>query len=400
MELNSENIKKIRGLIVFAVIAVVVGMNYKGVLLVLGLVFKMALPFILGAAIAFVLNVPMRFIESHLPIKKAGIRRGVSVVLTIVAVAGILIVVLFVVAPQLFATFRIVKESIPRFFNGLGVWLEEIFANEPEIVSLINEVKVDWQQVLGDMAGFLKNGASTVLSGTISAAMSIVNGVTSFGIGFIFAIYILLQKETLTRQMKKLVRAFLPEKSADRIFQVAALTNHIFSSFLAGQCMEAVILGSMFFVVLLLLRLPYAVLIGVLIAFTALIPVFGAFIGWVVGAFLMLMVNPMDALIFSVVFFGLQQIEGNLIYPHVVGGSVGLPSIWVLAAVTIGGSAFGIVGMLVFIPFCSVLYTLLKDAVNERLEWKRAPEEPPEEKQTAESVSAELNQKTKAGPDA
>ena len=149
---------------------------------------------------------------------------------------------------------------------------------------------------------------------------------------------------------------------------MAALTERTFSSFLAGQCVEAVILGSMFFITLLILRLPYALLIGVLIAFTALIPVFGAFIGCAVGIFLMLMVSPIDALIFTVVFFVLQQIEGNLIYPHVVGNSVGLPSMWVLVAVTIGGSAMGVLGMLVFIPLCSVLYSLLRGVINRRLE--------------------------------
>ena len=184
------------------------------------------------------------------------------------------------------------------------------------------------------------------------------------GIGMVFAIYILLQKETLAAQVKKLLKAFLPERCERWIIEVAALTERTFSSFLAGQCVEAVILGSMFFITLLILRLPYALLIGVLIAFTALIPVFGAFIGCAVGIFLMLMVSPIDALIFTVVFFVLQQIEGNLIYPHVVGNSVGLPSMWVLVAVTIGGSAMGVLGMLVFIPLCSVLYSLLRGVVN------------------------------------
>ena len=158
--------------------------------------------------------------------------------------------------------------------------------------------------------------------------------------------------------------------------RIAALTSRTFSNFFTGQCMEAVILGSMFFIVLVVLRLPYALLIGVLIAFTALIPVFGAFIGWAVGAFLMLIISPMDALLFSVVFFTLQQIEGNMIYPHVVGNSVGLPSIWVLVAVTLGGSMMGVVGMLIFIPLCSVLYTLLRDTVNERLKRRKLSVKP------------------------
>ena len=234
------------------------------------------------------------------------------------------------------------------------------------MLEYLNNVEIDWQQILQDMVAFLKSGAGTMLNTTFSAAISIVSGVSTFLIGFIFAIYILLQKETLGRQVKKLLNAFLPEAVTKRVVEITALTERTFSSFLTGQCVEAVILGTMFFIALSLLRLPYALLIGVLIAFTALIPIFGAFVGLGVGVFLMLMVDPMDALIFTITFFVLQQIEGNLIYPYVVGNSVGLPSIWVLVAVTLGGSMMGIVGMLIFIPLCSVLYALLRDEVNVR----------------------------------
>ena len=209
-----------------------------------------------------------------------------------------------------------------------------------------------------------------MINTTFLAAVSIVNGVSAFVIGFIFAIYILLQKENLSRQVKKLLNAFLPASAVECVTDVGRLTERTFSSFLAGQCLEAVILGTMFFAALMILRLPYALLIGVLIAFTALIPIFGAFIGLAVGAVLMLMVNPMDALIFVITFFVLQQVEGNLIYPHVVGNSVGLPAIWVLVAVTLGANMMGIVGMLVFIPLCSVLYALLREFVNRRLKNK------------------------------
>lgn len=372
MELNTETVKKIRGLILFAVAAVVVGVNYRSVLEGVRLVFRMLFPFILGAVIAFILNVPMSFLEPHIPVKKETIRRALGLLLTIFFVVGILLLVIFVVTPQLLDTVRSLQRSIPQFLTEATQVLEKTFADYPEILAMIESVQIDWPQLLADVMEFLRSGAGVVLSGTISAARSIVNGVTSFGIGFIFAIYILLQKETLGRQSRKLVLAFLPERAAGSIFRTAALTQRIFSSFLTGQCVEAVILGMMFFGTLILLRLPYSLLIGVLIAFTALIPIFGAFIGLVVGAFLMLMNNPVDALVFVIAFFILQQVEGNLIYPHVVGGSVGLPSIWVLVAVTIGGSAFGIAGMLVFIPLCSVLYTLLKEEVNRRLEQKAA----------------------------
>ena len=379
MELNRDTINKIRGLILFTVITVIVGINYIKVLGLLAAAVNMAAPFILGAAIAFVLNVPMRRIESSLShVLKKGSRllRPVSMALSILLVAGVLFLVMFVVAPQLVRTLLGLQSSIPVFFGEVRQWLEQLFAENPQILTNMEQIQIDWQQLFNDSLKFLKNGAGSMLDTTFSAAISIVNGMSTFLIGFIFSIYILLQKENLIRQIKKLLAAFLPERTVEGIVRIAALTSRTFSNFFTGQCMEAVILGSMFFIVLVVLRVPYALLIGVLIAFTALIPVFGAFIGWAVGAFLMLIISPMDALLFSVVFFTLQQIEGNMIYPHVVGNSVGLPSIWVLVAVTLGGSMMGVVGMLIFIPLCSVLYTLLRDTVNERLKRRKLSVKP------------------------
>lgn len=370
MELNRDTINKIRGLILFTVITVIIGINYIKVLGLLAAAVNMAAPFILGAAIAFVLNVPMRRIESSLSCvlkKDSRLLRPVSMALSILLVAGVLFLVMFVVAPQLVRTLLGLQSSIPVFFGEVRQWVEKLFAENPQILTNMEQIQIDWQELFNDALKFLKNGAGSMLDTTFSAAISIVNGMSTFLIGFIFSIYILLQKENLIRQTKKLLAAFLPEKTVAGIIRIAALTSKTFSNFFTGQCVEAVILGSMFFIVLMVLRLPYALLIGVLIAFTALIPVFGAFIGWAVGAFLMLIISPMDALLFSAVFFTLQQIEGNMIYPHVVGNSVGLPSIWVLVAVTLGGSMMGVVGMLIFIPLCSVLYTLLRDTVNERL---------------------------------
>lgn len=368
MELNKENMSKIKQLILFAVVIVILGINYQKLLVLLGDVIKIISPFLLGAAIAFVLNVPMRSIEKNIMQKKTSkLRRPVSLCLTILLVVGILGIVTFVVVPELFQTFLTLQKSIPSFLNESKRQLEEWFIRYPEIVDYINTVQVDWEQLFKDIMGFLSSGAGNVLSSTMSAAFSIANGVVNFGIGFIFAIYILLQKENLGRQMKRLMKAYLPAGVNAKALEIATLSEKTFSNFLAGQCMEAVILGTMFFVALSVLRMPYALLIGVLIAFTALIPIFGAFIGCAVGAFLMLMVNPVMALTFVAVFFILQQVEGNLIYPHVVGNSVGLPSIWVLVAVTVGGSTMGIVGMLIFIPLCSILYTLLRQEVNRRL---------------------------------
>ncbi|MDR1547674.1 MAG: AI-2E family transporter [Hungatella sp.] len=374
MEFNDSLIKKIRGLIVFTVIVVVAGWNYVHLFALAMKLVGFISPFLLGGVMAFILNVPMRRIEQLLPLKEESkIRRPLSLCLTLVFVIGLLLLVTFVVMPQLFETVMSLQNSIPAFLTGLKEEAERLFSQNPEIADYINSIQIDWKSFLENVVGFLTAGAGTVLSSTVSAALSIISGMTTFVIALVFAIYILLQKETLSRQFQKLMRAFLPEEVTLRTFKILTLVSETFSHFLTGQCLEAVILGSMFFLTLSVFRLPYGLLIGVLIAFTALIPMFGAFIGCAIGAFLMLMVKPLDAVIFLIIFFVLQQVEGNFIYPHVVGNSVGLPSIWVLVAVTIGGSAMGIVGMLVFIPLCSVVYAILRGIVNERLEKKKRP---------------------------
>ncbi len=363
-----------RGLILFTVIVVVAGVNYRKLLGLAISLYHIASPFILGAVIAFILNVPMRNIERHLQFKGKWkkLERPISMCLAILAVLGVLFLVTFVVAPELLNTLISLQNSIPAFFTEVQSQAEQLFASNPEILEYVSGIQINWDQVLKDMMDFLKSGAGSMLSTTFSAAVSIVNGVSSFLIGFIFSIYILLQKEVLSRQLHSLMKAFLPEFVVERTVYIASLSERTFSSFLTGQCVEAVVLGTMFFIALTVLRLPYALLIGVLIAFTALIPIFGAFVGLGVGVFLMLMVDPMDALIFTITFFVLQQIEGNLIYPHVVGNSVGLPSIWVLVAVTVGGSMMGVTGMLIFIPMGSVLYSLLRDSVRHRLQRNQA----------------------------
>lgn len=371
MDLNQDTVKKLRGLIVFTVIAAVAGVNYRSLLGVAVTVLGMVFPFLLGAAIAFILNVPMRWMEGQIrPGKPCRWRRGLSLVLTLVAVTGIVTTVMVVVVPEFFRTLMTLQSSVPAFLADLQDKLTAWFAQYPGVVTYIEQMEVNWEQLMQGVVGFLTTGAGSLLNTTFSAAKSIVSGVTAFGIGLVFAIYILLQKETLGRQATKLVRACLPRQMAEDTIRTARLAESTFSSFLTGQCVEAVILGMMFFITLSVLRMPYALLIGVLIAFTALIPIFGAFIGCAVGAFLILMVSPMQALAFICVFLVLQQIEGNLIYPHVVGNSVGLPSIWVLVAVTVGGSMMGITGMLIFIPLVSVFYTLLREWVNGRLAQK------------------------------
>jgi len=377
MDLNKENMRKIKELIVFTIVILIALWKYTLVVDFLGFILNIIFPFLLGGAIAFILNVPMSFLESKIfgnkniegrPAQKFA--RPCSLTLTILGVIGIIALVMFVVIPQLGSTFVGLGKTIQDFTPVAMAWIEELFHNNQEIMALLEDFNMDWDKILDGFAAFFKNGAGSVLDTTMSAAKSIISSVTTFFIAFVFSCYILLQKEKLRVQVQKIFYAYLPKKIVEKVLDICSLTYRTFASFLAGQCVEALILGMMFLVTMWILRLPYALLVGVLIAFTALIPIFGAFIGCIVGAFLILMVNPIKAITFVAMFLVLQQVEGNLIYPKVVGNSVGLPSIWVLAAVSIGGSLMGVVGMLVFIPLVSVIYILFRGDVYKRLEKK------------------------------
>lgn len=378
MELNRENMRKLRQLIVFTIIVLIILWNFKLVWEVILFIWNIIFPFLLGGAIAFIINVPMHFLEKKLfGGRKAkenkllrSLARPVSLALTLCFAVGIIVLVAAIVVPELGTTISSLGKSIQTFMPQAMDWLLKTFEGNKELEKQINSLNVDWQNILDSIISFLKSGAGDILGTTVDAAMGIISGVSTFAVGFVFACYILMQKEKLGVQGKKILYAYLPEKHAKSVLYVCSLTYKTFSNFLTGQCLEAVILGLMFVVVLSIAKIPYAMLIGVLVAFTALIPIFGAFIGCIVGAFLILTVNPLQALEFVIIFLILQQIEGNLIYPRVVGSSVGLPSIWVLAAVTIGASLMGVVGMLVFIPLASVLYALFRENVYKRLDKK------------------------------
>ena len=374
MDLSNLSIKKIRELIVFTALLVVALWKFDVVLDVLKTIGQIIFPFILGGAIVFVINVPMSFLEKKIfeNVKKENkaarkLARPVSLLLTIVLVVGVIALVMIGVIPQLTKTMGSLMINITDFIPQIKIWIRDFFHDNREIMNLVDQVQFKPDQAIRWGISLLGNGAGNMMNTTMSAVGSVVSGLATFFIAFSFACYVLFQKEKLHVQIRKVLFAFLPKQKADAFLKVCSLTYRTFANFLTGQCLEAVILGCMFVVTLSILRMPYALLIGVLIAFTALIPIFGAFIGCAVGSFLIFMVSPKQAIIFIIVFLVLQQIEGNLIYPHVVGESVGLPSIWVLAAVTIGGNLMGIVGMLVFIPLLSVVYTIFRKVVYQRL---------------------------------
>lgn len=366
MQLDKKTTLKIIGIISAAAVIFCALQNLGEVVDFLKKVFSIFTPFITGAVIAFIINVPMRGIESILFPKSKRfdkLRRPIALVLTLLAIAAVITAVMIIVIPQLVTTAGTLGKQIGPFMTRAQEYIMGVFKDYPQIQEYISGLELDWQSMLSSVSGWVTSG----LSGVGTAAANAVNGIVSAFIGFVFAIYILLQKERLGNQFRMILYSLIPEKAADKFLEIAAQANKTFSSFLSGQCLEAVILGCLFIIPMNLLGMDYIALICVLIAFTALIPLVGAFIGCFVGAFLMLMESPLQALIFVIMFLIIQQIEGNLIYPRVVGKSVGLPAIWVLFVVTIGGKLMGVFGMLIMIPTASVLYALFRDFVVKRL---------------------------------
>jgi len=296
-------------------------------------------------------------------------------VITLLLLIGILVLVMFVVIPELGRTILLLAEQVPDALRSLEATLNELSIDWPQIQIYLNEMDIDWGGLSKKAVAILQDTTTTIVNSGFNIVGKTVSGVATFVISFIFAIYLLMQKETLARQGKQVIYGLFSETTADKIAEVMTMSQVTFSNFISGQCLEAVILGSMFLVAMTLFKMPYALLVGVLIAVTALIPIVGAFIGCFVGAFLILIVNPGMALKFVIMFLVLQQIEGNVIYPKVVGNSVGLPSIWVLMAVTVGGNLFGVIGMLVFIPLCSVAYALFRTFIKGRLNDRKIPAE-------------------------
>ena len=352
-------------------------------------------PFVIGAAMAFVINLPLKFIEEKMlgkmPEKYKGAKRTVGIALSLLFFAAIIYFVVISVIPQTARTVNQLAQKIPVFFNNVFQQAEILLADNPQALEFLNSLEyqsMNWNQLLNNVGNFLKSGVGSLLTSTVSVAGSLFGSVVNGIISFISSRYILSQKEKLKDQASRIVSAYFKEKAQKRIVYVFNLLYHNFSKFLTGQCVEAVILGCLFVVAMTIFRMPYAFMIGVLIAFTALIPLVGAFIGCFVGAFFILVDTPIKALWFVIMFLIIQQLEGNLIYPKVVGNSVGLPSLWVLVAVTLGSSMFGVVGMLMFIPLFSTAYTLLREDVNKRNAKKEKLKQEEIEAKNAEKIEA------------
>lgn len=330
-------------------------------------------PFLVGACIAFVMNVPMRGIEKRLSgIKNAGARRSLAIFLTLILFILVLTAVFWLLIPQVITTIETVVNKLPGFISDIQALIEKFLADNPELLEWINN-NISLEQFAGVLQGAIDsvgNSLSTIVSGAFSAVGTITTILFNAVVSIVFALYSLARKEILARQSRRLLYAFLPERWGDRIIRVMRLANSTFSHFLSGQFLEVCILGAMFAISMAIFKMPYIPLVSVLVAITAFIPLVGAFVGCFLGAFFILVDNPIQAFWFVVMFLVIQQIEGNLIYPRVVGAHIGLPGMWVLLAVAVGGEMMGISGMFLMIPLASVIYTLLDEFSSKRVTQK------------------------------
>lgn len=379
MDLNKSNIKKIILIVVLSGAILLALWNLSTVLDLAGNILSVFMPFIIGLCIAFVTNVLLRVLEKlwdKIPDKKwlrwlKKIKRGVCIVISEIVIIGVIFILMFMIIPEISRTFSLIADAMPEFIEKVEVWWDNLCEFLAQYSIVIPHFDLDFNEIASAVSGFLEKLDFSIIDKTVDFTGSLFTGIFNIVLGWVFSLYVLAQKEKLGANLKKALSSMLSEKAVERITSIAAISNKTFSNFVTGQLTEAVIIGLLCFIGMLIFSMPYAAVVSVLVGFTALIPVFGAFIGTGIGAFLILMVDPMKALWFIVFIVILQQLEGNLIYPRVVGKSVGLPGIWVLVVVTVSGGLFGVVGMLISVPTFTVVYTIVRQSINKMLRAKK-----------------------------
>ena len=374
MEKEKQEIKKWTKIICIALLGYLLVDNIEAVGNIIGKILSIISPFVVGAAIAFILNLPMGFFETKLSNfktkkgKKLGKNfiRTISLILSIIVIALVLALIVNIILPEIVNIITLLIEKLPYYGAELKNIATSITTDVPEINEAIKKIDINNKELQEQV----KNLVTSFLTKSVSVVGNIIGSLLNTIVSIVFALYILTSKEKLKQQAKKILYAYKDKEKAEKIIDLGRMSRNIFRKFISGQCLEAVILGSLSIIGMLILQLPYAVPIGVLIGVTALIPIVGAFIGIIIGSVLILSVEPVKVITFLIYILILQQIEGNLIYPKVVGDSVGLPGIWVLVSVAVGGELFGIIGMLLGLPTASVLYTIFKTNVYKKLEEK------------------------------
>ena len=374
MDIKPDNkFKQSLLLIVIGVLLMSALLNFSEVLGVFNLMIGLFMPLLVGGAIAFIMNVPMSFFERQIDRLSGGrrnrflekIKSPLCIIITFAIFVGAIYFIGNVIFPNLVESVKSIAAVVQQSYPGWITALDEKGINTDLLEKYFTEIDT------AKIVDTLKSSASTILSTAGQAATSVFSVMTNFVLGLIFAIYILAAKKKLGRQARQMAYAYLSKSRADNVCEIASLAYRTFANFLSGQCLEAVILGCMFFVVLFIGNFPYAATIAVVIGSMALIPYVGAFMGLFVGCLLIAVVSLKQMFWFIIVFLIVQQVEGQIIYPRVVGGSVGLPAIWTLFAVIVGGNISGILGMVIFIPIFSVIYALLRRNVYKRLDKKK-----------------------------
>lgn len=384
MQIDKQSAKHIIGISFFIILLYWGINNFNIVVNILQKTLGYIAPFLIGLCIAFIFNIPMRSIENWLikimrSQKSKGkkskqlsdnLTRAISIALTLIVFSCVIFLVMFIVIPEISHTVKSINDVLPNFIKRIQLYFNKIDKKMPPIVQQAELIGINIENINNTLLTFIEDAGVYVVDSFIKIIGSVFSSLLNFFLGLVFSFYVLINKEKLGKQGKSILDAFLSKRRFNQIISILTLTNKTFINFFTGQFVDALILGGLFWIGMTIFRFPYAMMISVLIAITALIPVFGAFIGCAIGTFLILVSNPMQAVWFIVFFLVVQQIEGNFIYPKIVGSSVGLPPMWVLVAVTLGGSMMGVFGMLIFIPITSVLYNLLKEAVSIRLKEK------------------------------
>ena len=361
---NKEELKKWMFLILFAIISFYIINNISIVWNVILFLISVMSPFILGAIMAFILNIPMTKIEKQLnkKIENKRITRIIAIIISLLIFILIIGLISFLIIPEIIESLEKLVSNIPSLVNDAESYVLKLLENHESVQIEIKEMftNINTSKIISNLLNYIVNGSLSFISGLISSLITIFTGI-------IFSIYMLSQKEYLIRCFNKILKAFLNNKKYRKVQEICSLANKTFSNFVSGQCLDAVILGLILFIVLSIFRFPYALLISVLTCITALIPIFGALIAMVVGVVLIGISSPLEALLFILIFQIVQQIEGNFIYPRIVGSSVGLSPLWTLLAITVGGNLFGILGMLIGLPIASICYAIFRSYVNDRL---------------------------------
>lgn len=385
MKLDRKNVRIILLIITFAVVLYTVAQNLAAIYGAVATVWNVFGVVITGLAMAFVLNVPLKLFENRVfygmsedrrPYVRK-MRRPVSLVCALVVTLGVIVILIAVIMPQLTATVAEVASQLPDYINSVVQWLRDFLSGFGITVDALEDFSVDWEQVFSDLTTYLKEGSANVSESAASAGSSVVSTVTDVGgsvistvmntfLGLIVAVYVLAQKERIGRFMKRCIDAFLPHRASSAISRIASMASETFSNFVAGQFTDSCILGVLCYICMRIFRFPYPEVISVVIGVTSLVPMVGSFIGEVIGALLILIVSPIKALLFIVMVLAIQQVDGAFIYPRIVGKSVGLPGVAVFCAVIVGGNVAGVLGSLLGVPVCALLYALLREAVDAR----------------------------------